>query len=146
MSATILIVEDNPDDVLFLRRAFDATGIPAAVSAVHDGAGAIDYLMGQGKYADRQKHPFPGVMILDLNMPVASGFVVLRWLREQPVLKRLPVVVLSSSAEEEDVNLAYDLGVSSYIVKPSGLKALDDVARQVASYWLSLNQRPVIQS
>ena len=146
MSAAILIVEDNPDDVLFLRRALDATGIPASVNAVHDGAGAIDYLMGQGKYADRQKHPFPGVMILDLNMPVASGFVVLRWLREQPMLKRLPVVVLSSSAEEEDVNLAYDLGVSSYIVKPSGLKAIDDVARQVASYWLSLNQPPVIQS
>jgi CheY-like chemotaxis protein len=85
-------------------------------------------------------------MILALKMPVASGFVVLRWLREQPGLKRLPVVVLSSSAEEEDVNLAYDLGVSSYIVKPSGLKALGDVAQQVASYWLSLNQRPVIQS
>jgi CheY-like chemotaxis protein len=82
------------------------------------------------------------VVLLDLKMPGTSGLVVLRWLREQPLLKRLPVVMLSSSTHEGDIAQAYDLGVNSYVVKPSGLKQLTEVAKQIAAYWLSLNQRP----
>ena len=85
------------------------------------------------------------VILLDLNLPVASGFVVLRWLSEQPVLRRIPVVVLSSSDRDEDVNLAYDLGANAYIVKPNGLKPLGEVAEQVARFWLTLNRRPSIE-
>ena len=80
--------------------------------------------------------------MLDLSLPIASGFVVLRWLNEQPVLRRLPVVVFSSSDRDEDVNLAYDLGANAYIVKPNGLKLLGEVADQIARFWLALNRRP----
>ena len=145
MSAPILIVEDNPDDLVFLQRALQSTGRSAPFRIVRDGAGAIDYLMGEGDYADRLKHPLPALVLLDLNLPVASGFIVLRWLNEQPMLRRLPVVVLSSSDRDEDVNLAYDLGANAYIVKPNGLKPLGEVAEQVARFWLTLNRRPFIE-
>jgi CheY-like chemotaxis protein len=144
MEAPILLVEDNPDDILFLERAFSAGHVAAPLRVVRDGAGAIDYLVGEGKYADRMAHPLPALVLLDLKMPGASGLVVLRWLREQPVLKRLPVVLLTSSAQEEDIAQAYDLGVNSYVVKPTGLKQLGDIAKQIEGYWLSLNQRPPI--
>jgi CheY-like chemotaxis protein len=144
MAAPILFVEDNPDDILFLERVFAAAGAEVPLRVVKDGAGAIDYLIAQGKYADRTAYPLPAVILLDLKMPGASGLVVLRWLREQPMLRRLPVVMLTSSAQEEDIAQAYDLGVNSYVVKPSGLKQLTDVAKQIESYWLSLNQRPHI--
>ena len=144
MPAPILLVEDNADDVLFLERAFRTSTIDTSLRVVTDGAAAIDYLMGQGEYADRSAHPLPALMLLDVNLPAASGFVVLRWLREQPGLRRLPVVMLSSSSQDADVTLAYDLGVNSYIVKPSGLKQVADVAKQIEAYWLTLNHRPSI--
>jgi CheY-like chemotaxis protein len=140
--APILIVEDNPDDVFFLKRAFAQTAIAAPVVVLSDGGAAIDYLAGTGGFADRLQHPLPALMLLDLKLPRASGFDVLAWLRQQPSLKRLPVVVLTSSKDDDDVNRAYDLGVNSYIVKPSGLAQIGEVARQVESYWLRLNQRP----
>ncbi len=146
MEAPILLVEDNPDDVLFLERAFAAAHVTAALRVVNDSAGAIDYLVGQGKYTDRGAHPLPALLLLDLKMPGASGFVVLRWLREQPVLKRLPVVMLTSSAREEDAAQAYDLGANSYLVKPSGLKQLSELAKHIEAYWLSLNHRSPITS
>jgi CheY-like chemotaxis protein len=142
VAAPILIVEDNRDDVVFLVRALQIVAPDAPLRIVNTGAGAIDYLMGQGEYSDRAQHPLPAFVLLDLNMPVASGFVVLRWLREQPILRRLPVVVLTSSSQEHDVSLAYDLGVSSYVLKPSGLKRMNEVAAQLASYWSTLNHRP----
>ena len=144
METPILLVEDNPDDVLFLERAFAATGVAVPLRIVKDAGGAIDYLIGEGKYADRSTYPLPALVLLDLKMPGASGLVVLRWLREQPVLKRLPVVMLTSSAQEEDIAQAFDLGINSYVVKPSGLKQLSEVARQIETYWLSLNHRPRI--
>ena len=145
MSAPILIVEDNPDDLVFLQRALQSTGRSALFRVVRDGAGAIDYLIGEGEYADRLKHPLPALVLLDLNLPVASGFVVLRWLSEQPLLRRLPVVVFSSSDRDEDVNLAYDLGANAYIVKPNGMKPLGEVVEQVARFWLTLNRRPSLE-
>ena len=141
----VLLVDDNPDDVLLMRRAFNATTISAPLVVLGGGEAAIEYLSGSGPYADRTVHPLPLLMLLDLKMPRVSGFDVLRWLREQPALKRLPVVVLTSSSQDEDINNAYDLGVNSYIVKPSGLKQIAEVAAQVNSYWLTLNQRPVLR-
>ena len=145
MGAPILLVEDNPDDVLFLKRAFASTPITAPVVTVTDGAAAIDYLAGAGAYTDRAQHPLPALMLLDLNLPGKSGFDVLEWLRRQPTLRRLPVVVLTSSRHDGDVNRAYDLGVNSYVVKPSGLKQIAEVARQMEAYWLRLNQRPELR-
>jgi CheY-like chemotaxis protein len=142
MPAPILLVEDNADDVLFFERAFRTISVEASLRIVTDGASAIDYLMGEGQYADRAAHPLPALVLLDVKLPAASGFVVLRWLREQPLLRRLPVVMLSSSSQEEDVALAYDLGVNSYIIKPSGLKQVAEVAKQIEAYWLTLNRRP----
>ena len=144
MSAPILLVEDNPDDVLFIERAFRSTSISAPLRVLEDGATAMDYLAGRGEFNDRAAHPLPALVLLDLNMPRASGFDVLRWLRAQPKLRRLPVVVLTSSAQDEDIARAYDLGVNSYVVKPSGLKEIRDVAHQIEGYWLTLNQRPAI--
>jgi CheY-like chemotaxis protein len=140
----VLLVEDSADDVLLMQRAFKSTSISAPLVVLPGGAAAIDYLSGAGPYADRGAHPLPALMLLDLKMPRVSGFDVLEWLRGQPALKRLPVVVLTSSKQEEDVNRAYDLGVNSYIVKPSGLKQIADVAAQIESYWLRLNQRPAL--
>jgi CheY-like chemotaxis protein len=144
VSAPILLVEDNPDDVLLLERAFRSTSIPAPIRVVEHGGVAIDYLSGLGEFADRGAHPLPALMLLDLNMPRVSGFEVLAWLRGQPKLRRLPVIVLTSSAQDDDIGRAYDLGVNSYVVKPSGLREIRDVARQIEAYWLSLNTRPVL--
>jgi CheY-like chemotaxis protein len=142
----ILLVDDNPDDVLLMKRAFETTSIAAPLIVLGGGAAAIDYLSGSGVYADRVAHPFPLLMLLDLKMPRVSGFDVLAWLRAHPTLKRLPVVVLTSSSQEEDVNRAYDLGANSYIVKPSGSKQLAAVAARIESYWVGLNQRPGLRA
>lgn len=143
--APVLLVDDNADDVLLMTRAFSATAITAPLRVLTDGAAAIEYLSGAGEYADRTAHPLPALMLLDLKMPRVSGFAVLEWLRQQPALKRLPVVVLTSSSQETDVNRAYDLGANSYIVKPSGLKQIAQVASEIEAYWLKWNQRPVLR-
>ena len=141
----VLLVDDNADDVVLMTRAFRATAITAPLKVVHDGAAAIAYLSGTGEYADRAAHPLPALMLLDLKMPRVSGFDVLKWLRQQPALKRLPVVVLTSSSQETDVNRAYDLGANSYVVKPSGVQQIAQVAREIDAYWLKWNQRPVLR-
>lgn len=143
--APVLLVDDNADDVLLMKRAFAATSITAPLTVLTDGSAAIEYLSGTGEYSDRSAYPLPALMLLDLKMPRRSGFDVLEWLRRQPALKRLPVIVLTSSSQETDVNRAYDLGANSYIVKPSGLKQIAQVAREIEAYWLNLNQRPVLR-
>jgi CheY-like chemotaxis protein len=141
----VLLVDDNPDDVLLMKRAFSSTTIRAPLRVLHDGAAALDYLAGNGEYADRAAHPLPSLMLLDLKMPRVSGFAVLEWLRQQPGLKRLPVIVLTSSQQESDINRAYDLGANSYIVKPSGLKQIAEVAKDIEAYWLKWSQRPALR-
>jgi CheY-like chemotaxis protein len=141
----VLLVDDNPDDVLLMRRAFSATSVSAPLMVVNGGEAAINYLSGSAPYADRVVHPLPLLMLLDLKMPKVSGFDVLKWLRAQPSLKRLPVVVLTSSSDADDVNKAYDLSVNSYIVKPSSLKEIAEVAAQIDAYWVKLNQRPALR-
>jgi CheY-like chemotaxis protein len=145
MAAPILLVEDEPDDVYFLKRAFTSTSVTAPIVVLADGGAAIDYLAGTGAFSNRDEHPLPALMLLDLKLPGVTGFDVLAWLRAQPGLKRLPVIVLTSSSQDEDVRRAYDLGVNSYLVKPSGLKAIADVAQQIERYWLNMNRRPDIR-
>ena len=146
MSAPVLIVEDSDDEVLLLRRALKVAGVTAPVSVVHDGHAAIEYLSGRGAFADRLQHPLPRLMLLDLKLPRLSGLDVLKWVRAQPGLRRLPVVMLTSSGESRDVMNAYDLGVNSYLVKPSEMKNLQELARRIHEYWLDVNVHPPFTS
>jgi len=118
---TILLVEDDSNDVLLLQRAFRRAGLMHALQIVTDGDQAVSYLNGDGEFADRQAHPLPALVLLDLKLPRRSGLEVLEWLRNQPEnLKALPVIVLTSSRLSEDVDRAYGLGANSYMAKPSG--------------------------
>jgi CheY-like chemotaxis protein len=139
---TILLIEDNADDVLLTRRAFSKAGIRSSLRVVEDGQRAVEYLCGTGEYGDRELHPLPVLLLLDLKLPRRSGFEVLEWLRGQPGLRRIPVVVLTSSAQSADINRAFDLGANSYLVKPVGFDGLMDLVRTLNLYWLLLNEKP----
>lgn len=139
---TILLVEDNPDDVLLIQRAFRKARVTHPLQQVGDGEEAINYLDGTGAYSDRQQYPLPGLLLLDLKIPRKSGLEVLAWLKEQPGLHRLPVVVFTSSREESDIQRAYDLGANSYLVKPVNFNALLEIVQTLGLYWLQFNERP----
>src|SRR5262245_41538389 len=114
-SCTVLLVDDDPDAGFLLQRAFRKANRANRIDVVHDGQEAIDYLSHQGAYMDRERYPAPVLMLLDLKMPRKTGFELLEWLRRQPGLKRLVVVVLTSSNQSADINLAYELGSNSYL-------------------------------
>ncbi len=141
---TILLVEDEPGDVLLIRRACRRANLSSPLQVVGDGEAAVAYLAGQGAYADRQQYPLPALVLLDLKLPRKSGLEVLAWLRAQPALKRLPVVVLTSSRERGDVDRAYELGANSYLVKPVGFDTLQEMIQTLGLYWLVLNERPQV--
>lgn len=138
----ILLVEDDYNDVVLIRRAFARADLDVPIRVVHDSADAILYLQGKGAYADREEHPLPSLLLLDLKLPGDSGFEVLRWARERSGLKRLPIIVLTSSSADRDVNLAYDLGANSYVVKPLTFESLMDLVKAVDMYWVMLNEAP----
>ena len=140
--AGILVAEDDTTDAFLLKRTFAKVEVPARLHFVRDGQEAIDYLSGQGSFADRQRHPIPNLFLSDLKMPRLDGFQVLDWLRRQPGLKRMPVVILSSSNEPRDVNRAYDLGVNSYLIKPHSVERLTDLVHRLHLYWLETNSNP----
>jgi CheY-like chemotaxis protein len=131
---TILIAEDNEHDVLIYQRAFGKVG-KYDLHFVSDGAEAIDYLKGEGKYADRHTHPFPECLWLDVKMPRMTGLEVLRWLKEHPKCAITPTVVLSSSDLLSDVQEAYRLGAHSFFTKPSSLNETVDLVALVNHYW-----------
>jgi CheY-like chemotaxis protein len=114
----ILLVEDNADDVSLIERALRKAHIENRVQVVNDGDQALGYLNGEGVYADRVAHPLPGLVLLDLKMPRRNGFEVLSWIRSQPELKRLQVVILTGSLEKNDVRRASELGADSFLIKP----------------------------
>jgi CheY-like chemotaxis protein len=140
--AGILVAEDLPDDVLMLRHAFTKAGIDAPLHFVTDGQEAVEYLKGERAFADRSKHPLPALLLLDLSMPRLNGFDVLEWVRGQPGLCRLPVVIFTSSQQSKDVNRAYELGANSYLVKPHALSNLHEIAQHLGNYWLRINVSP----
>lgn len=131
-----MYVEDEPDDVLFMRRAFHKAGLVDSLRPLADGRAAIDYLAGKGPYADRGEHPLPALILLDLNLPVVSGFEVLSWLSGRPELQDLPVVVFSSSEREEDKVRVRELGGWDFIEKPSSTEGLEAVVRGLKERWL----------
>jgi CheY-like chemotaxis protein len=140
----ILLAEDNSTDALMIRRAFTKAKLQGALEVADDGDKAVAYLSGQGKFADRVSHPLPVLLLLDLKLPRRSGFEVLAWIRQQAELKRLPVVVLTSSEESTDINRAYDLGANSYLVKPVDFDALLHMVKALGLYWLLLNEDPEV--
>jgi len=140
---TVLLVEDDENDVFFLQRAFDAAGVQNALHIATDGQHAIDWLSGAGEYADRAKHPIPCLLILDLKMPRKTGMEVLQWKREQPLLHYLPTIVLSSSAHRYDIERAYRLGASAFVVKPPSTEARTALARFIKGFWLEFNHPPL---
>ena len=144
-SYPILLVEDSPDDALLIQRAFRKANLANPVQLAQDGEQAVAYLSGAPPFEDRARFPLPVFMLLDLKLPRRSGLEVLEWLRQRSDIKRLPVVVLTSSRETVDVNRAYDLGVNSYLTKPVGFEALLEMVKNVNLYWLVLNERPEIR-
>jgi CheY-like chemotaxis protein len=139
---TILIAEDDDNDVFFLERAFRQSQIVNPIQRVKDGEEAISYLRGDSSYSDRDKFALPRLMLLDLKMPRKNGFEVIAWVRQQPGLKRLPIVVLTSSKEDPDINRAYELGANTYLVKPVKFEGLVEMMRTLNLYWLMLAEKP----
>jgi len=133
---TLLLVEDNADDVFFMKRAMATAGITHPLETAADGQAAIDYLAGKGEFADRQRFPLPFLMFLDLKLPHRSGLEVLEWVRSQPQLRTLIVLVLTSSREESDVTKAYTLGSNSFLVKPPSGLQLNELVKLIRTYWL----------
>jgi CheY-like chemotaxis protein len=140
--AMVLVVEDDPYDAKLIVRAIEKSRILNPVQTVGDGEEAIAYLSGQTPYDDRTIYPLPVLVLLDLKMPKLSGFEVLQWIRAQPGLRRIPVVVLTSSSMTADIGRAYDLGANSYLVKPVGTDAFVDLLKTVELYWIVTNVRP----
>lgn len=134
---TILLVEDNPKDVFLVQRALRKAEISTPLQVVGDGDAALQYLSGESPYSNRAAHPLPVVVLLDLKLPRRSGAEVLTWIRQQPLLRRLPVVVLTSSREYADVNRIYDLGANAYIVKPTDFEQLVNVLKTLNLHWIS---------
>jgi CheY-like chemotaxis protein len=140
--AHILLVEDNRMDVELTLDAFREARLLNTVHVAPTGQDALDYLFGRGKYADRHTYPLPNLILLDLKLPGIDGFEVLRQIKETPILKRLPVIVLTSSKEEGDRAFSYDIGANSYLVKPVSFEGFLGIIRQIEGYWLSLNVGP----
>jgi CheY-like chemotaxis protein len=136
----ILYAEDEADDIFFMRRAFQSAGVGNPLRTVGDGQEVIAYLCGTGQYADRGEHPLPGLVLLDLNMPRMSGFEVLKWIRATPAVSALPILVLTSSNHDSDVQRASLLGANGYIVKPGKPEDLLEIVKAVKSYWLSCDR------
>ena len=140
----ILLVEDNPDDEALTLRAFKKHNITNEVVVAHDGAEALEYLFGTGRYAGRDMALTPQLILLDLKLPKVDGLEVLRQLRADDRTRLLPVVVLTSSTEERDLVESYRLGANSYVRKPVDFTQFVEAARQLGLYWLLMNQPPPV--
>jgi CheY-like chemotaxis protein len=140
--AQILLVEDNRMDVELTLDAFQEAKLLNTVHVAPNGQDALDYLYGNGIYTDRNANSLPSLILLDLKLPGIDGFDVLRQIKSTPVLKRIPVIILTSSREEGDRALSYDIGANSYLVKPVSFEGFLGVVRQIEGYWLSLNVGP----
>jgi len=140
--AVILLAEDREDDILLIRRAFQKAYVNNPLHVVRDGEEAISYLSGEGKYSNRAEFPLPDLMLLDLKMPRVDGFEVLEWIRKQPGLASLRVVVLTASDHLRDVNRAYKLGANSFMVKPVDFEDVVHMSRFLTVYWLDMSTTP----
>jgi len=132
----VLYVEDEENDVFFMELAWKRLGLGDTLRVVRNGSEAIDYLSGKNVFSDRHANPLPSLVLLDLNLPMYSGFEVLEWIRQRPGLERLPVVILSSSDQPRDIEQAAKLRADEFITKPSAPEQLVDVVQRVCDVWL----------
>jgi two-component system, response regulator len=137
--AQILLVEDNSMDVVLTLNAFKEAKLRNKIHIARNGEEAVDYLFGKDQYADRSLYPLPNLILLDLKMPGIDGFEVLRRIKGAEKLKRIPVVVLTSSKEEGDRTLSYDIGANSYLMKPISFEGFIEVVKKIDDYWITLN-------
>lgn len=142
MAKTILLVEDTSDDVFFATRAFKKAGLVSRIALAEDGQQAIDYLTGKGEFGDRTQHPLPSVILLDIKMPFLSGFEVLRWIRSESNFPTVPVLMLTSSDQESDIEKAYALGANAYLVKPPHGDDFLRLAQLIKGFWMDANVPP----
>ncbi|RLT92119.1 MAG: response regulator [Ketobacter sp.] len=141
---TILLVEDNPDDELLALRALKKSNVPNTVVVTRDGQEALDYIFGEGKFQGRDVRVLPKVVFLDLKLPKLDGLEVLRKIREDKRTKGLPVVLLTSSDEVQDMQAGYDIGVNSYINKPVDFDEFVSQVKLLGQYWLGVNCVPAL--
>ncbi len=139
---TILMADDDPDDRLMTREAFDESRLGNDLRFVEDGEELMDYLKRRGRYADPAASPRPGLILLDLNMPRKDGREALREIKADPELRRIRVIIMTTSKAEEDIHRIYDLSAASYIAKPVTFDALVDVVRTLGKYWLEIVELP----
>ena len=133
---TVMLVEDDLNDIFIVKRAFKLAHIQNPLQVVTDGEEAIKYLRGEGKYSDRATYPLPHLVVMDLKMPRKTGFEVLEWIkRDGRPLRRIPVVIVSSSDNPADVNRAYELGANAYMVKPMDFRAVEHLFESITHYW-----------
>ena len=141
----ILQVEDDPNDVMLMELIHRRGKFASRLHVVGDGEEAVGYLQGLDHFVDRPLNPFPKLVLLDLKLPKKSGLEVLQWMRSNPTTRRLPVLMLTSSNQPEDIKSAYDLGVNSYLIKPSDLDTLAAMLKMIHEYWLSMNQSVLLE-
>jgi CheY-like chemotaxis protein len=133
---TVLLVEDDLNDIFLVKRAFRSAHIPNPLQVVTDGEEVMNYLSGVGKYADREAHPLPSLIVMDIKMPRRSGFEVLEWIRgNDGPMRRIPIVIVSSSHNAGDINRAYELGANAYMVKPMNYRAVEHLFESITNYW-----------
>ena len=138
----VLYVEDDPNDAFLLKHAFAKAEIPTRLQIVTDGQEAVDYLAGVGAFADRSRHPMPRLVLLDIKLPRKTGLEVLAWLRAQPHLRHLPVIMFTSSTFQTDIATANERGANAYVVKPGTIEERLDFAQAVNAFWLHFHHIP----
>ncbi|MCI0521513.1 MAG: response regulator [Chloroflexi bacterium] len=141
-SIVILLAEDDPDDRYLISEALDETRLSTSLYVVENGEELLDYLTRHGAYSDPEKWPLPNLILLDLNMPRKDGREVLAEIKARPELRRIPIVVLTTSHAEEDILRTYELGVSGFITKPVSFNDLLDIMKAIETYWLRIVQLP----
>jgi CheY-like chemotaxis protein len=141
-SGVILIVEDREDDIVLIRKAFEKASLTNPVQVARDGEEAVAYLGAEGKYANRAEYPLPVIVLLDLKLPRIDGFEVLSWIRQQEGIQGLPVIVLTSSTQIQDVNRAYALGANSFFVKDIDFEQIVNLSTLIRHYWLQKAIKP----
>ena len=142
---TVLLAEDDPDDILITQIAFKKARLANPLQVVRDGEQAISYLKGEGRFADRMVYPVPLLLLLDLNMPKVSGFEVLEWMQGHPESERVPVAVLTSSDHDPYAERAFELGAESYLVKPPNAQDLLALVQRLHAHWLIVGERSELQ-
>jgi CheY-like chemotaxis protein len=139
---TILLADDDPDDRQLTRDAFAENRLANVLNTVDDGEELLEYLQRRGRYADKRDEPLPGLILLDLNMPRKDGREALKEIKADPELRRIPIVVLTTSKAEEDILRTYDLGVNSYVTKPVTFKSLVELIKVLGRYWFEVVELP----